>query len=267
MNLQKLPFIIKFYIHLFHYSQYAFHCVLDIFNGFFSGFWLGVLSREVLQRVDQSYYDNEKMYHDEQYNQSGLSHWEKACVEKYFPGKKSILLIGAGGGREVLALNRMGFEVDGYECNPCLVQYANEFFAKESISARVRMINRDHGPKTSKQYEGIVVGWGAYMLIQGRKHRISFLKELRKNCLPDSPLLLSFFPRRKNTLHFILIPGIGNIFRWLMGKEFIEIGDDAVPDYVHYFTEQEIASELAEAGFQMDFYSTLEYGHAVGIAH
>jgi hypothetical protein len=46
----------------------------------------------------------------------------------------------------------------------------------------------------------------------------------------------------------------------------VEIGDDLAPNYVHYFTRSEIASELSEAGFALQCYSPEPYGHAVGVA-
>ena len=38
---------------------------------------------------------------------------------------KRLLVAGAGGGREVLALYKSGYEVDGFECHPELVALAN----------------------------------------------------------------------------------------------------------------------------------------------
>ncbi|NJO96415.1 MAG: hypothetical protein HC764_10650 [Pleurocapsa sp. CRU_1_2] len=51
-----------------------------------------------------------------------------------------------------------------------------------------------------------------------------------------------------------------------MGGELIEPGDTLVPDYVHYFTKDEIEREFKEAGFELIMYSNDEYGHAVGLA-
>ena len=39
------------------------------------------------------------------------------------------MVVGGGGGREVLALRRLGYEVDGFECDPGLVACANELLA------------------------------------------------------------------------------------------------------------------------------------------
>lgn len=255
-----------FAITAYHRSRQILDKLFAFVTGCFNGFWLGIFSRDALNQMDERYYNDDKMYREKQYNRSGLFGWEKGCLERYFSGRRRILVIGAGGGREVIALFKYGYDVDGYECNPSLVKFANELLMEENLPACIHLIDRDRAPTPQKQYDGVIIGWGAYMLIQGRQRRIAFLRQLRENVISDSPMLISFFHRRKNSLHFRLIPAVGNIFRWFSGRENIELGDDMVPEYVHYFTEQEIASEVRQAGFQLMYYATNEYGHAVAFA-
>ncbi|MBN1598354.1 MAG: hypothetical protein JW894_08670, partial [Bacteroidales bacterium] len=66
---------------------------------------------------DELHYNKSEKYADDNYNLSGLSEWGKKRFEKYFPKSKKILLLAAGGGRETVALIRMGYNVDSYECN------------------------------------------------------------------------------------------------------------------------------------------------------
>jgi hypothetical protein len=49
-------------------------------------------------------------------------------------------------------------------------------------------------------------------------------------------------------------------------REHLEVGDDLSPNYVHHFTQREIELELSESGFDLQFYSDRQYGHAVGRA-
>ncbi len=49
-------------------------------------------------------------------------------------------------------------------------------------------------------------------------------------------------------------------------RELAETGDWLAPNYVHFFTRDEVASELSEGGFKIIRYGTDEYGHAVGTA-
>lgn len=254
--------LIKFYIT----SQQWFTKILILFQSVFTGLWLGLLDRKALHKYDQFYYDKINTYQNDIYNLSGLFEWEKTCLDKYFNNVKKILLIGAGGGREVIALHNLEYEVEAYECNPRLVECANELLSRRNVPVRVSINDRDASPQTAEFVDGIICGWAMYMLIQSRKSRVAFLKGLRNQCKTGAPILLSFFSRTNDSFHYRFILLIGNILRCLLRRERIEIGDDLQPNFVHFFTEQEIASELNEGGFDFVYYCTNEYGHAVGLA-
>ena len=137
----------------------------------FSAFWLAVLKREALYLLDERYYNNAKMYFDEEYNKRGWFYWEEKVIKRWFQQCKSLLVAGAGGGREVLELRRLGHEVDGFECHHGLAEFANELLKKEGFTPNVKIAPRDKYLMTNKIYDGIIVGWSVYMRIKGRKER------------------------------------------------------------------------------------------------
>ena len=238
-----------------------------------NGFWLGALKAETLHAIDKLYYDGQKMYVDHNYNKSGLRNWEKKAVDNYFQDCKSLLVAAVGGGRELLALKSLGFEVNGFECHPGLQAFANELLRLEGHGPLVKLAERDRCPTNGQMYDGLIVGWAAYTLIQGKKKRVEFLKGLRSQARENSPVLVSFFPRSSDHRYFRVVAAVGNTIRRIFRREPLEIGDDLVPTFVHYFTEKEVAAELLEAGYQLKFYSVASheapmkgYGHAVGIA-
>jgi len=161
-----------------------------------------------------------------------------------------------------------------------LVEYANKLLEKEGLVPDIQLVPRDMCPVSSKIYDGLIIGWGAYILIQGSEQRIAFLNKLRALTQEQSPILLSFFTRSGNERRFKVIAAIGKVIRLILRRGPVEVGDDLppyyvksgektknyIPYYVHYFTRDEIASELHEGGFELDFYCTEEYAHAVGIA-
>src|SRR5215208_5585757 len=74
----------------------------------FVGFWLGVLDRRTLHAIDDLAYQRRKSkYQNPEYNRRGLFEWEREAIESYFPDRGRLTVIGAGGGREVLALSAM----------------------------------------------------------------------------------------------------------------------------------------------------------------
>ena len=241
------------------------HTVLE---ACFTGLWLGILNRENFYSIDKLYYDSTKMYHDENYNRGGFWAWEISVLNKYFKNCKRLLVAGSGGGREVLALLKQGYEVDGFECNPNLVYRANEILEKEGFAPNIQLAPRDQCPNgLNTSYDGVIIGWAAYMLIQGRKQRVAFLNQLRKLMKEGAPILLSFFYRSDtdSDLRFKITKIIGNSIRKSLRKELLEIGDYLGPNYVHYFTKEQLASELHKGGFNLVFFSTKEYGHSIGI--
>lgn len=252
-------------VRVFTFSLRVYYKIIQVTRICFSGFWLGVLGRDALQLIDRNHY-NSKPYIDENYNRKGFFLWEEKAIKNFFQKCRNILVIATGSGREVLALQKLGYDVDGFECNPILVKLANELFKKEGLAPVIKNVPYDHCPDTEVMYDGIIIGWGAYSHIQGKKQRIVFLKDVRSQLKKGHPVLLSFFNGSQDRRDIIIISKIANFIRRIIRRELVEIGDDLFPNYIHYFSREEIESELHEAGFGLEFFSTDEFGHAVGIA-
>src|SRR5918995_505614 len=260
-------------VRIFFSSQGLFDRAFRVAKACFVGLWLGVLTRERLHAIDEEFYTRTRNrsdrpdYHDLEYNRSGLWEWEERALTEHFAECESLMLIGAGGGREVLALLRLGYQVDGSESHPALVAAANDLLREEGFDTSVGLVQRDESPHTNTTYDGIIVGWGAYMLVQSRRQRIALLKQLRVQTQDQGPILLSFYWRSGTpSASYKISASLANMIRRIIHREPIDVGDWLAPAYVHYFTQDEIASELSEGGFRLVHYSTAEYGHAVGIA-
>ena len=163
------------------------------------GTWLGLLTPEQLSKLDAWYYNRGfKEYVDKSYNNSGLFPWEQEVISTYFSGLHSILIAaGAGGGREMLALNRMGLRVDGYEYNPGLVSVGNTLLAEEGFPPTLAVGPANGLPAGNKQYDGVIVGWGTYTLIAGRAARIALLRPCRPR---RTGLVVVLRPHRRHRL-------------------------------------------------------------------
>jgi hypothetical protein len=225
-----------------------------------TGFWLGVMGEKSLDFSDRLYYNHNNHYTDDKYNLSGLFEWEKVAIEKYFTNAKSILLIAAGGGREVLALSNMGFEVDSYECNAYLIEYGNALLKKNKIENKIKYLKKNSVPNEIKKYDGIIIGWGAYSLIRGNKKRLSFLASLYPFLHEKTPLMISFLFTGEKRKKEKIIKNVSNFFRVFSKRDKTESGDRLVPDFVHYFTEEEIKSELIQSKFRVIGFNNVDYG-------
>jgi len=239
---------------------------LVVTRAVFDGAWLGVLDYEATHALDETYYDEARQYTDEAYNRSGLLSWEREAVDRFFADRCRIVVTGAGGGREVLALLELGYDAVGYEPNEGLVRFGEDLLASTCRPGRLRPADRDTWPRDADACDGVIVGWGSYMLIRGRERRVAFLRGARSGLQAGAPLLLSFFPRSGKPGYLRVVARVGNAIRRLRGATPLDFGDALDPNYVHYFDRREIDSELGEAGFSLAWYDASGYGKAVGLA-
>jgi hypothetical protein len=239
------------------------------------GAWLGLLDRAHLHWLDERFWGGDSLYFDRyrddmycdpDFNRRGLFDWEKAAIEGFFSDGSRILVSSIGGGREVVALRRAGFEVDGFECSRKLLGFANRLLDEMGLDGDMRWVPRDACPDVGREYDGLIVGWGSYGLIQGRSRRIAFLRKLREHASEGAPILLSFFTRSPASRYFKITAKIANAIRWTLRRDRVEVGDLLEPIYFHYFTEDQLKDELRASGFGLSHFATEEYGHAVGVA-
>lgn len=235
------------------------------------GFWLGVLSPHGLDAVDELQYRTNAMYRGEEYNLSGLMPWEEDAIDRFFQGRHRLAVLAAGGGREVLALERRGHAVDGFECNVALVSFAKDFLPRHGAAASIGLLPRDTAPPLAT-YDGVILGWSAYMLINGRKRRVALLRRLHPLMPEGAPLMLSFFSLPAETTRLRTAFRIARAIRWVLRRDPPDFGDDLIPSFAHRFDEKGIAAELREAGFALARYAPqgpgkFDSGWAVAIRH
>lgn len=240
--------------------------VTKMVSGAYTAFGLGILRPEELHEVARLKYSEEEFYWTEEYNRRGLFDWERRAVEQHFQGSRRILVLAAGGGREVLALLRSGKQVDGFESHPGLARFAGQLLREEGLDADIGLVPWDRCPPGERRYDGAIVGWGAYMHIRGRETRVAFLREIRDRLAAGSPILLSFYTRMGKSHYFPMIARIGNLPARILGRDRVEVGDAMIPSFAHFFTRKEMERELSEGGYEMVAFETAEYGHAIGRA-
>jgi hypothetical protein len=247
-----------------------------IANALFDGFWLGMLDRESLARLDELHYDTRReqagggaayRYDEDQWNVRGLFDWERAAIEEHFPSSGRIVVTGAGGGREVLALLKQGYDAVGYEPHPRLVRAGAALLERRGHGQRLFVSRRDAFPAEVGVCDAIIVGWGSYTMMPGRRQRIEFLRGARA-CLPvDGPILVSFYVREGGERYHSAVGRIANLLRRVRRSEPTEVGDALSPNFVHRFADGELTTELEAAGFLVHAYRRHPYGgHAVARA-
>jgi len=217
-----------------------------------TGLWLGLLDRLDLHAVDQATYVARPRYRSDVHNLGGLFGWEQRMLAEHFPGAGSLVVLGAGAGRELVALAARGYRVTGYECNPILVTAGKDLLTRQGFTgAQLTHLGRDLAPTGGGPYAGAIVGWCAYTLIAGRGRRVALLTGLRAALPPGAPLLVSFFSRPARQRRARLVTAVANGVRRISRHEPVERGDDLAPNFVHRFTEAELVGEFTEAGYEV----------------
>jgi hypothetical protein len=137
----------------------------------------------------------------------GLFAWEEKAIATYFPRPPARVLIGgAGGGREVMALVEKGYEVTAFEPSPPLAAAMSSRFAEQlSIKVyRARYEDMPHlfparpdAPSTTLEAEpgfgAAILGWGSYSHVRTEAQRIRALSSFAR-CV-RGPILVSFFQK------------------------------------------------------------------------
>ncbi len=251
----------------FHSFSWRLLEALDgIARGLWAGFWLGFLSRKQIHLIDQHSYAASKSYLGTDHNLSGLYGWETEAIDRYFKECRRLVLLGAGAGREVGPLLGRGFEVDAFECHEGLRETGNALLAEHDPRCSIQSMERDLCPNLEGNYDGVIVGWGMYSLIQGRGQRIQLLRELRASVEGGTPMLLSFYVLGGPQRRYRIAARLGNIIRTVLGRERLDFGDNLSPGYGHLFTRESLEEELREAGWRLEFFDRRTYPHAVAIA-
>ncbi|KAF0242995.1 MAG: hypothetical protein FD180_3623 [Planctomycetota bacterium] len=231
------------------------------------GAWLGLMDNRHLNGLSTHFYTGRKQWRDDAHNASGLFPWEERVVREYFPPAGTLLVGASGGGREAAALAKRGYQVDAFDCVPALVDYSRAWLKQQGGEVRIFSAGPGQIPEGLGRYAGVIVGWGGYMHIPGHSNRIAFLKALRACVDSGAPILLSFFARHGPSRRLDLIHRIARILRAIrFSRDQVEYGDMLDGTFDHWFTRDEVAGEMAAAGFELALYEEAPYGHAVGRA-
>jgi len=234
------------------------------------GFWLGCLNADELNAVTAEHFDQSRYYASTEHNLSGFFGWEKSVLDQFFRPGSRILVAGAGGGREVLALRKAGFDAEGFECSVPLVRASEQIFDRLGESRYVTLCEPDRVPQGPRIYDGLVVGWTVYTHIPTTARRVAFLQALNERALSNSPLLVSYFARHGRASDDVLVHRTAKLWRLLLRgrKEPLEMGDRInYARFVHSFTSDEVEAELRAAGFRSAHHGAEgDLGYTVGIA-
>jgi len=219
---------------------------------------LSVWTEEKHKAIISKGYDNAKNYLSDELITSGLYDWEWYLLEYYTKPSDSIVLIGAGSGREVYKLTQRPLEVKAYECSLPMVNYANDFFRREGIKAQIHHLPANIIP--SDRCDVFWMGWGVYTHLMGAEKRIEMLRQIARNLKPDGRIFLSFWFETRSEIQIDTIQKVNRF----INKRIIEPGESFRGKFWgKYYSREQIEYEANMAGLKLAYFGTEAYGHAV----
>lgn len=260
---EREPFVVCLVLAVHRLVRHSYHAV----KGAIDGLWLAVLRPATLAAVGDAFYRTQRQFVDDGYNESGLWVWERDAVERFTSPGSRIVVTGAGGGREVLALAELGYDVVGYECDRAMVAFSGKLLARHGHDTLVHACDPDVWPAPGGRFDAVVVGWGSYTHIRTRARRVEFLRGARAGLEAGGTVILSFFDRTPSMLVYLRIARlVGGALRRIVPGPPVELGDGLMPNYGHNFSRREIVEELDAAGFDLVDFQIESYARAIGQA-
>lgn len=221
-----------------------------------TGILPALLSPKEMTELIRTHYDHS--YHDvaaqgpETWYKWTLESWETDVLAGHQMKTGTILVLGAGGGRESIALAQRGFSVVGLDINKNSLHIA----ARQAMAKHLRPLFAQADflalPIGPGRVDYVFMSGIMYSSIPGRPQRQAWLRSLRP-CLKDQGLLsLNFLIAREidSKTHRL----IHRLNRWITTlpgtNQSYQLGDTCSQNhFLHAFVdEEEIRSELREAG-------------------
>lgn len=122
----------------------------------------------------------------------GLSAEEQDLLKAVPTQTGDLLVLGVGGGREIIPLARMGFRVTGVDYVPEMVARAKENAARRGVLMQglVQEISRLDVPECA--YDVVMLSCVAYSCVPGRARRVNMLRRIERALKPGGYFIFQY---------------------------------------------------------------------------
>lgn len=209
------------------------------------------MTRLIRAHYDRGYRETARQDPESSY-QWTLESWEEDAFARQQATSGAVLVLGAGTGRESIALAKRGFRVVGLDISREALQIASLMAQKAGVTALFIQADFLCFPTRSLEFDYILLSGIMYSSIPGRAGRQAWLKSLVHHLKNGGCALLNFqvdrWPRTRSRR---LAEWINRLAMRLPGaNKACQRGDAcAQGHFLHAFqSEGEIRDELVEAG-------------------
>ncbi|MGA9754291.1 MAG: class I SAM-dependent methyltransferase [Desulfobaccales bacterium] len=183
----------------------------------------------------------------------GLHPVEQEMLEGIPLKSGRVLILGVGGGREAIALARMGFEVVGLDFSPEMVAQAQKNAARHSINLKGMVQEFSSLEVPAGSFDLMVLFAAMYSSIPTRRKRIQMLTKINRGLKPGGYFLCQFQFDPKPHINYRAISARKIFARLTGGNRDYEVGDVIWgSEFSHIFqSTDDLRDEFIEAGFEV----------------
>jgi 2-polyprenyl-3-methyl-5-hydroxy-6-metoxy-1,4-benzoquinol methylase len=188
--------------------------------------------------------------------EAGLEPWEDRIYSSVLQRPCRVLIVGCGGGREVLALCARGHSVTGIDQVPSLIDAARQHLTRRGMTA-VLIAEPAETVSLPDTYDVVIFSACVYGYLQGAASRVETLAHLKAHMARRGQLIVSYTPGRgasPTTLWLMRAAG------WITGSDWTPDPEDTfapgprrdrLPFYERRMSSEAVRGELAQAGFDV----------------
>ena len=213
------------------------------------------LTRLIKNHYDNSYKDVTARLPEAWYKWT-LESWEEDVLTRHKMTSGTILVLGAGVGRESIALAQRGFVVVGLDINRESLCVASQQAMAKGLQPRFAQADFLAIPIGLARIDYVLMSGIMYSSIPGRERRQAWLQSLRPCMSKQGLIVLNFLIARElETRTHRLIHRLNRRLTMLPGaNQSYQLGDTFSQNhFLHAFTDvEEVRSELRDAGATVD---------------
>ena len=188
---------------------------------------------------------------------------ERELFERYIPPGSRVLVIGCGGGRDLIALAALGHSMSGVEPSPSAMELCERGLREQGRTATlVRGFFEE--AEISGPFDVIVFSYFCYGYVPESARRIACLRKAARLLARGGRIFVSYVVMGRP---HPMLPRLARLSAAVTGSDWrVEAGDavclrrDDVPRpcffLEHVFTEREILEEVAAAGMDVVHHRT-----------
>ena len=218
----------------------------------------GALTREELRGANDRHWDT--WGKDERYILSGLLYWEEECYDRFLRPGDTILVVGCGTGRELIAFARRRHAVTGIEPVGGAVEIARQMLDKLGLQAHAAV---HHGPVEAGDLAGafdvVIFSWCCYGYIPESRARVAVLRKTKAVLNAGGRIILFYVPA---TARWALAGRLTRLVAWLTRADWtpengdhvgVSFSDRKAVHFEHPFEQAELEAEARSAGLRVLF--------------